>query len=63
MFFGTTDSYLDINHLSHGTGPICLTLVGLQYGRLAGRQADKIRVEFEIFKILYMLNYLDCYFF
>ena len=34
------------------------------YGRQvqAGRQADEIQVEFEIFKILYRLNYSGCYF-
>ena len=29
------------------------------YGRQAGRQADKIRLDFEILKILYRLYYLD----
>ena len=36
------------------------------YGRLAGwqagRLADEIRLDFETFKILYKLNYLDFYF-
>ena len=32
------------------------------YGRLAGRLADEIRLDFEILKILYRLNYLDFYF-
>ena len=32
------------------------------YGRVAGRQADKIRLDFAILKILYRLNYLDFYF-
>ena len=32
------------------------------YGRLAGRLADEIWLDLEIFKILYMLNYLDFYF-
>ena len=40
------------------TGPLLLALVGLT----AGRQADKIRLDFEILKILYRLNYLDFYF-
>ena len=33
------------------------------YGRLTGSLADEIQVEFKIFKILYRLNYSDCYFF
>ena len=31
-------------------------------GRQAGRLADEIRLDFEILKILYRLNYLDFYF-
>ena len=31
-------------------------------GRLAVRLADEIRLDFEILKILYRLNYLDFYF-
>ena len=40
------------------TGPLHLALVGLTAGRLA----DEIRLDFEILKILYRLNYLDFYF-
>ena len=40
------------------TGPLHLALVGLT----AGRQADEIRLDFAILKILYRLNYLDFYF-
>ena len=32
------------------------------YGSQAGRLADEIRLDFEILKILYRLNYLDFYF-
>ena len=32
------------------------------YGRLVDWLADKMQVDFEIFKILYRLNYLDFYF-
>ena len=56
-FFGKAESCLDINHLS--CGPMHLKLVGLTAGRLA----VKIWVEFKGFKILYWLNYSDCYFF
>ena len=35
---------------------------GRQAGRQAGRLADEIRLDFEILKILYRLNYLDFYF-
>ena len=65
------DSHLDSNcFVVRKTGPICLVLVGLmagrqtgrQVGRQAGRLADKIRLDFEILKILYWLNYLDFYF-
>ena len=35
---------------------------GWQAGRQAGRLADEIRLDFEILKILYRLNYLDFYF-
>ena len=31
-------------------------------GRQAGRTADEIQVDFEIFNLLYMLNYSDFYF-
>ena len=41
--------------LEEKTGPILLLLVGLQQG---GKPADEMRVGFEIFKILYRLNYL-----
>ena len=37
-------------------------LAGRQAGRQAGRLADEIRLDFEILKILYRLNYLDFYF-
>ena len=39
-------------------GPILPSLVDLK----AGREADEIRVDFEIFKLLYRLNYSDLYF-
>ena len=32
------------------------------YGRQAGKLADKVRVNFKIFKILHRLDYLDFYF-
>ena len=44
--------------LGEKTGSLHLALVGLT----AGRQADEIRLDFEILKILYRLNYLDFYF-
>ena len=44
--------------LREKTGPLHLALVGLT----AGRQADEIRLDFEILKIPYRLNYLDFYF-
>ena len=47
------------------TGSLHLALVGLTAGWQAGRQAgrqDEIRLDFEILKILYRLNYLDFYF-
>ena len=40
------------------TGPPHLALVDF----VAGRLADEIELDFEIFKILYRLNYLDFYF-
>ena len=43
------------------TGPILSPLMGLTYARAAGRQADKVRVGFKIFKILYMFNYSGFY--
>ena len=36
--------------------------MGLTAGWQAGRLADEIRLDFEILKILYRLNYLDFYF-
>ena len=44
--------------LRERTGPLHLALVGLTAGWLA----DEIRLDFEILKILYRLNYLDFYF-
>ena len=48
------------------TGPMLLPLVGLTAGWLSGWLAvwltDEMRVDFEIFKILYRLNYSDFYF-
>ena len=48
--------------LGEKTDPILLPLVGLTAGREGGRDggrlADEMRVDFEIFKILYRLNYL-----
>ena len=41
------------------TGLILLLLVVLWW---VGRSADEIRVDFEIFKIVYRLNYSDFYF-
>ena len=46
--------------LGEKTGPMLLWLVGLMAGKQA--QADEIRVDFEIFKILYRLTYSDFYF-
>ena len=37
-------------------------MAGRHAGRQAGRLADEIRLDFEILKILYRLNYLDFYF-
>ena len=47
--------------LGENTGPILLSLVGLA-GREAGQLADEMLVSFEIFKILYRLNYSGFYF-
>ena len=44
--------------LREKAGPVLLLLVGL----MAGWLADEIRVDFEIFKILYKSNYLYFYF-
>ena len=41
------------------TGPLHLVLVGLTAGWQAGWLADEIRLDCEILKILYRLNYLD----
>ena len=47
------------------TGPILLPLVSLMAAREGGSLADEMRMGFEIFKILYRLNYscfyFDCY--
>ena len=51
--------YTSITFLVRKAGPIHLELVGV----MAGRQADEIWVESESFKILYRVNYWDCYFF
>ena len=57
-FFGTTDLYLDSNHLScEKNWTSHLALVGLA----VGLQVDQIRLDFIIIKILYRLNYLDFY--
>ena len=48
--------------LREQTGPIRLALVGLIADRQTGRLADEIRVNFEIFKIPYNLNYSDFYY-
>ena len=48
--------------LGEKTGPILLSLVGLMAGREAGQPADEMQVGFEIFKILYRLNYSGFYF-
>ena len=40
------------------TGPLHLALVGL----MAGRLADEIRLDFQVLKILYRVNYFDFYF-
>ena len=37
-------------------------LVGLTVGKQAGRQVDETRMDLEIFKILYRLNYSAFYF-
>ena len=44
--------------LGEKAGPILLLLVDLT----AGREADEMQVDFEIFKILYRLSYLSFYF-
>ena len=61
MFFSITDSCFrcELPFFWEKTGPIRLALVGLTAGWLA----EEMRVEIEIFKILYKLNYSDCYFF
>ena len=43
-------------------GPTLPPLVGLMAGREAVRPADKIRVDFEIVKLLYRLHYSGFYF-
>ena len=48
--------------LGEKIGSILLPIVGLMAGREAGRQEDKMQVDFEIFKILNGLNYLSFYF-
>ena len=48
--------------LREKNGHILLPLVGLMAGREGGRPADKMRVGFEIFKIVYRLNYSGFYF-
>ena len=49
------DSYLDSNRLScEKNWTLHLVLVGL----MAGWQADEIWLDFEIFKVLYKLNYV-----
>ena len=55
MFFGITDSCFrrELPFFWEKTEPICLALVGLT----AGWPADEMRVEIEIFKILYKVNY------
>ena len=50
--------HADILYCENKTSPILPPLVGL----MAGRQADDIRVSFEIFKILYTLSYSGFYF-
>ena len=44
------------------TNPTLPPLVGLMAGREGGRPANKRQVDFENFKILYRLNYVDFYF-
>ena len=39
------------------SGTLHLAQPGLMAGRLAGRKADEIQVNFEIFKIVYRLKY------
>jgi len=44
------------------SGAIALVLPGLMVGWLAGRQADKILLNLEIFKIIYRIKYSSfCY--
>ena len=58
-FFSTMDLYLYNNHLSFEKklGPTPITS-----GSYSSWQADKIRLDYAIVKILYRLNYLDFYF-
>ena len=55
MFFGTTDSCLDSNCFSCEKNWTHMPVTSGFYGMLA----DEIWMDFEIFKILYTLNYLD----
>ena len=50
--------YMQLPFLWEKTGPPHLALVDLKAGRLA----DEIWLDFEIFKILYRLNYLEFHF-
>jgi len=43
--------------LGEKSGAIALVLLGLTAGRLAGRPADEIVLDFEIFKIVYHMKY------
>ena len=52
-----------IDHLSCEKDWTYMPRASGSYGQLAGWLADEIQVEFEIFKILYRVYYLDCYFF
>ena len=58
MFFGTTDSHLDSNHVSVRKNWTYMPSATWSYGTLV----DKMLVDFKTFQILYRLNDLDFYF-
>ena len=62
MFFGTMDLFLNSNRLSCEKNWSSRPSTSGSYSKLAGRLADKLQMDFEIFKILYRLNYLEFYF-
>ena len=72
MFFGTTDSCLDVICHSCEKNWTHMPCASGSYGRLAGYMlagwlADEMQVEVEIFKVPYRLNYstlilVQCYY-